>query len=334
MNEPKQTIDVVLPWVDGADKEWLASYKLHAAIEPDGDKRPIRYRDWGLLRYWFRSVEQFMPWVGTIHLVTSGHIPEWLNLEHPKLNWVKHRDFIPHEFLPTFNVNTIELNLHHIKSLSERFIYFNDDIFVLQKLAPVHFFKNGLPCDMAVMTAKPSGGGIIHMAINDLDVIDRYFDKHKQIRKNLFKWFNFKYGKGIINNILLAPWCEFSGFIDPHLPVPFLKSTFDSVWELTPEVLVKTSGNKFRTSNDVNQWLMRYWQLAGGRFVPRNIKKNTLCSDITNTSIANICNDIATKKYKIICLNDSEGISDFGWASVSLQEAFEKILSQKSTFEK
>jgi len=326
-------IDIVLPWVDNSDPEWLDKYNHYSNLSSTGDKREIRFRDWDLLRYWFRAIEKNMPWVNCIHFVTSDHMPEWLNLENPKLNWVKHSDFIPDEYLPTFNINTIELNIHRINGLSEHFIYFNDDIFILNKLSDKRFFRNGLPCDYAVMTAKPSGGGIIHMAINDLDILDNHFDKHTQIRKHQSKWFSLKYGKGLINNILLYPWKEFSGFIDPHFPNSFLKSTFIDVWKKTPETLDETCLRKFRTNDDINQWLIRYWQLAQGLFTPYNTKKKGLTLDICDKSLNRITQYITNQSYDILCMNDSNDIEDFEKAKSSLKDSFEKILPQKSSFE-
>ncbi|MEX6253875.1 hypothetical protein [Providencia huaxiensis] len=52
-----------------------------------------------------------------IHFVTCGHYPNWLDINNHKINFVKHSDFIPKEYLPTFNSHTIELNLHRIKGL-------------------------------------------------------------------------------------------------------------------------------------------------------------------------------------------------------------------------
>lgn len=326
-------IDIVLPWVDHSDIEWQDNYKQYADASGVGDKRLIRFRNWDLLRYWFRSIEKFMPWVNRVHFVTSGHIPRWLNTGNPKLNWVKHSDYIPEKFLPTFSANTIELNIHRIALLSEHFIYFNDDIFVLNSLPEERFFLNGMPRDCAIMTAKPSGGGIIHMAINDLDVLDSHFDKHTQIKKNAGKWFNLRYGRGLINNILLYPWKEFSGFIDPHLPNSFLKSTFIEVWHEASDTLEETCSMKFRSNNDVNQWLMRYWQLAKGTFAPYNTRIGGLTLDITDKSLPDIAEYIANQSYDIICINDSDRIEVFEKAKIVLQNSFDKILPDKSSFE-
>jgi len=325
-------IDFVLPWVDGNNPQWKERF-LEFSKNNEGDSSEIRYRDWDLLRYWFRSIERFTPWAGTIHFITSGELPDWLNLEHPQLNWVRHEDYIPPAYLPTFSANTIELNIHRIKGLSERFIYFNDDSFIIRPIESSRFFHGDLPCDFGVMTAKPASGGIIHMAINDLEVIEWNFDKHHMMKQHFFKWINLRYGSKVINNILLLPWKEFSGFIDPHLPNAFLKTTFQKVWNAEPQWLEQTSKSKFRTNNDVNQWLIRYWQLAEGNFKPGNTRKNTWCIDIDDTTISKISEAIRNQTYDMICINDSPKILDFQKYKNLLQDSFESILPGKSSFE-
>ena len=119
-----EKIDFVIPWVDGSDPEWLAEKRIY---KPDMPDDAVRYRDWDILRYWFRGVEKYAPWVNKIHFITWGHLPEWMNPECKKLNIVNHRDYIPEKYLPTFSSHTIELNIHRIKGLSQQFIYFNDD---------------------------------------------------------------------------------------------------------------------------------------------------------------------------------------------------------------
>ena len=144
-------IDFVIIWVDGDDPVWKeerAKYDHPASCLPNSNN--FQFRDWGVLPYWFRSVERYAPWVRRIHFVTCGHYPEWLNLDHPKLHFVRHEDFIPSEYLPTFSANPIELNIHRIPGLSEQFVYFNDDMFVAAPVKPTDFFINGLPRDCAI----------------------------------------------------------------------------------------------------------------------------------------------------------------------------------------
>ena len=111
-------IDFVITWVDGRDPEWR---KRKDALNENSfeDEREERYRDWGLLPYWFRGVEKYAPWVRKIWFICDQEPPEWLNRDHPKLSIVRHEDYLPDEYRPAFSSHPIELNLHRIKGLSE-----------------------------------------------------------------------------------------------------------------------------------------------------------------------------------------------------------------------
>src|SRR5699024_6779837 len=189
-------IDFILPWVDGNDKLW--QYKKSKYENNDStDKRTLRYRDWDNLQYWFRGVEKFAPWVNKVHFITWGHVPKWLNTDHSKINIVKHEDYIPAKYLPTFSSHTIELNLHRIKGLSEQFIYFNDDMFIINKINPIDFFETNLPKDIAVLRPNISNFRYSTSAIeaNNMEIINTKYKKNKAIKRNFFKWFSFKYNK-------------------------------------------------------------------------------------------------------------------------------------------
>ena len=94
-------IDFVVLWVDGNDPVWQAEKAKHQGKTLDDSNSVNRFRDWGLMPYWFRAVERFAPWVRKVHFVTCGHVPVFLNLEHPKLHHVKRSDFLPAEVRAT-----------------------------------------------------------------------------------------------------------------------------------------------------------------------------------------------------------------------------------------
>ena len=50
---------------------------------------------------------------------------------------------MPEEYLPTFSSHPIELNIHRIKGISDKIVYFNDDMFLTDAVKPELFFKNG-----------------------------------------------------------------------------------------------------------------------------------------------------------------------------------------------
>ena len=67
-------IDFVITWVDGADPIWYKEKletlkKQGKTAEEMIDNSTSRYRDWDILKYWFRGVEKFAPWVNQIHWV-------------------------------------------------------------------------------------------------------------------------------------------------------------------------------------------------------------------------------------------------------------------------
>ena len=328
-------IDFVIPWVDGSDPEWIAEFNKYAPKEKrrETDASEQRYRDYGLLRYWFRGVEKFAPWVRTVHFVTCGQKPDWLNLAAPKLHWVKHSDYIPQEYLPVFSSHPIELYMHKIPGLAEQIVYFNDDFFLTSPVRKNFFFKSGLPKDSAVMNAEAGSGNLMTAILfNDLEVINRRFDKRKTIAQHFFKWFNVKYASYLLRNVCLVPWPRFTGFMQPHFAQPFKKSVIEEVWNEFGEVLNRTCREKLRSVNDVNQWLFREWQLCKGEFSPihpfAGKKYFSLDADIDA-----IVSAIEKQKYFEIVLNDSDA-NDYTDRIARIKSAFEKILPEKCGFER
>jgi len=333
MNE----IDFVLLWVDGNDPKWRKEFEYYTA-KHDGDKRDIRFRDWNILRYLFRAFESFTPWVRKIHFVTWGHLPHWLNADHPKLHIVRHSEYMDENNLPVFNANPIEINMYRINDLAEHFVFFNDDLFIVSPIPQDRFFKDGLPCDMAIANALSSSSGTGHFVLNDLEILNRHFDKRTAVKRNVSKWFSPRYGKEVVRNLALMPWPRFTGFVDPHMPQPFLKSTFEELWAKEAEVLAKTSASKFRSCDDINQYLFRYWQLAKGTFHPVSMC-DTRYVELTKVAMENsiVEEAICSGRYAMICLNDSDEMNDIALFEKSKQqliEYFEAILPQRSSFEK
>ena len=327
-------IDFIVDWVDGNDPAWIAE---RAKYLPQNDKSasdPVRYRDWDLMKYWFRGVEKFAPWVNCVYFVTCGHYPEWLNLDHPKLKLIKHTDYIPEEYLPTFNTNTIELNLHRIPGLSEQFVLFNDDTFLTNYVSETDFFKKGLPCEIVRLGqtfALSTEDIFAYIIFNNIAILNKYFSKKAVIREHWRKFFSLKFGVDIVRSLLLLPFGHFSGFLDAHLPASHLKSTFKELWELEENTLSISSQNRFRAKSDVTQWLMKYWRCCQGKFVPRSIrwgKSYAIGSD------PNMLKDLRSQKYHAVCLNDCDINLYFELHKSQIQAAFEEILPDKSSFER
>lgn len=328
--------DFVMIWVDGADPAWIEEKNRYDSRAEKGDNTEVRFRSWDNLQYWFRGVEKFAPWVNKIHFVTWGHLPPWMNTDNPKLNIVNHREYIPQEYLPTFNANTIELNLHRIKGLSEQFVYFNDDMFITAPVAPADFFRNGCPMDTygldCIYFGKKSAG---FFNGNDIEIINTHFKKNEvfstSVRK---KWFSPKNGmKRVVKTRMLDAWPWFPGIYYNHLPSNFLKSTFEKVWELEGDTLDQTCRDKFRTKNNCNQWLMKFWQLCEGKAIPRSTDIGR-CFHIKDNIFGELLDSVEHGRYKLICANDTIGTSNFELQKEQLINAFDKLLPEKSGFEK
>lgn len=332
----QQEIDFVIFWVDDTDPAWRQAFlEARRSAGAEDDASAIRVRCWHNLHIWFRGVERFAPWVRRIHLVTWGHLPDWLETRHPKLHIVNHRDFIPAEYLPTFNSLTIGLNLHRIEGLAEQFVVFNDDMFLTRRCRPEDFFRRGLPCDMArLCVVQPSSIG--HIIYNDLELINAKWRKNRVIRRNPWKWFYPGYGVGnLLKTITLLPWSMFPGILDHHVPQPYLKAHCERCWEEWHAQLDATCRHTFRHLTNVSDYLFRYDMLAAGAFVPRGMN-DCLLTTITDMSIDLICRDIVTSRWRMMCLNDSDTITEKRFPRMRdyLNEAFEILLPCKSSYEK
>ena len=332
-NRVTNPIDFVLPWVDGNDPAWLNQKAQYSGEEKASfvDASIARYRDWDNLQYWFRGVEKFAPWVNKVHFVTWGHLPKWLNTENPKLHIVNHRDFIPNEYLPVFSCRPIEINIHRIEGLSEDFVYFNDDCFILEELKPTLFFRKGVPCDTAALAVLDSEN-LVHASskLLAMHIINKRFKKD-DIYKHIWKWLNPHNGKEVIRTLLLMPWKFIPNVYTAHGPNAYTKSLFEEIWEQESELLYQTCMHRFRTSTDIIQHMFKAWQLCSGNFIPRK----PLCKSFNLfNETETVMRIITERKIPMICLNDDNDFNDFGKVKEELLACFEHILPEKSSFEK
>lgn len=331
-------IDFVILWVDGSDPAWLEEKRRYQSQKDDDSNSVHRFRDWNLLPYWFRAVEKFAPWVRRIHFVTWGHVPVFLRLETPKLHVVRHDEFIASKYLPTFSSHTIEMNIHRIPGLADHFVYFNDDMFLLKPFQQEDFFYDTLPCTYGGEVPIELIGNIgiwQHAAVNDLGIVNAHFPKKESVEKYGGKYRDrcYRWKDNLRTFILEKLFPDyFTGFKNIHAPAAYLKNTFQEIWEAEPEKLDKTCCDRFRTSDNVNQWVALWWQIASGQFSPAVI--DNLVMTISDETIDRLCNTIENQSHAYICLNDPEEEIDFPKLSKRLRESFERILPEKSQFER
>lgn len=341
-------IDFVVTWVDSTDSIWACEKRKWKGEEskPEDD---VRYRNWDLFRFWFRAVEKYAPWVNKVFLVTYGHYPKWLNLNHPQLRLVKHEEFIPKEYLPTFRSDTIEFNVHRIPDLSEHFVLFNDDMFINQPITPDYYFRNGLPCDLpseivpVLDYVKNDGWGIQINEVCNIAMINRHFNHREVVKGNWLKWYakhdiykSFKeriwYYLNVFPIFILTR--HFLALHTPHNERPFLKDTFRDAWEKEYEMIDLSCRCKFRKPDSVSIYLIRYWQLVSNRFSPK-MHSDAKCFNLSEKNLDYAINAIRNPKIKSVCLNDTPRCSlDFlECAKKRLIIEFEKKLPEKSSYE-
>ncbi len=326
-------IDLVLPWVDSRDPLWQAEKNKY---DPEHKASDVRYESWDNLQYLFRGIEAYMPWVHRVFFITWGHIPEWMNTAYDRLVVVRHEDYIPKIFLPTFNSNVIEMNYFRIRELSENFVLFNDDLFPLQPIPETYYFQNNQPCGEAVEThfiLKTNKGmdlQMIYACVNNMVLLNRNFDKRSVIEKNRDRWFSPVYGERLQQNYNLEFWNNFESFVYPHEAMPMKKSVLKEIWDKEPEALAAASRNKFRTYSDVTQRLVTMWQICSGNFAPHKYQGKMFLVDESNYREAAAA--IRNQEYPIVSLNET-GEGEFSVIKAEINRELARLFPRKSAFE-
>ena len=304
MKQPDYRIDVVLPFVESRDLNWQITYKKTS--ERLG--RPVimnsqRFRSWDNLRYLFRGIEIFMPFVSKVHFIVCApsQIPQWMNRDNVSI--VYHKDIIPKRFRPTFNSCTIEMFLRNIPDLAEHFIYFNDDLFPISEMTPDDFFIGGYPK--------------LH-----------YRKVYYSDTQNMFRH-QCKAGLDMIGADFKV-FCANFIYKNTHSVVPMWKSTMDKVYEMHKDE-IEQSISQFREPYNVNQYIYSYYQYMSGQFVDGTF--SNIYTSFQDYNIDQICSIIRNQVYGILCINDSCAGSYFGYYKRRLIDAFEEILPHKSKFE-
>lgn len=153
-----QPVDVVIAWVDGNDPH-LAEKRNSYLNSVTGTgiasgAHSTRFASVNEIRYCVLSILRFAPFVRNIFIVTDGQDPNlyddiktWFPEKLDSLRVVDHKEIFEgfEQFLPTFNSISIGNMIWRIKGLSENFVYFNDDTFLLRNMKPEDWFINNRP---------------------------------------------------------------------------------------------------------------------------------------------------------------------------------------------
>ena len=118
-----------------------------------------------------------------------------------------------------------------------------------------------------------------------------------------------------------------------HGPNAYHKKTLEDVWDAEGKYLDEVCMHKFRTMDDVNQYLFMWWQWCKGDFHPYNLRKQYTFMKM-DYNIDRIKDAIVNKCSPIIVLNDTDlPIDKIDEIRETIIELFEHILPDKSSFE-
>ena len=165
-NEPYKPnthpIDVVYTWVDSSDKNWQKqrdyySKKIDKGRFPDPENPDLELETSLLLLF------KFAPFINNVYIVTAdGQIPKCIHTNSQLANKpikIVHHSQIWHKnmlhTLPVFCSKAIEANLHRIPGLSELFMYFNDDMYLVKNLDIYDCFINNYSIVQPMEKYKP-----------------------------------------------------------------------------------------------------------------------------------------------------------------------------------
>ena len=291
-------MDAVITYVNGLDPVWREEYSKALNI-PALDKR---FRDWGTLRFLLRGIQTCMPFVKNVHLVVSGksQVPEWVS---DNLRVVTHRDIIPEEFLPTFNSTTIEMFLHRIPGLDERFIYFNDDMFPVAPCEETDFFRDGKI--VIGFSRHLFAGGMYKRQCRNSD---------RMARKAL----------GLGGSLT---------FMRPqHICSPMLRSECEEVFERMRGEIFPTL-SRVRTMENLNQYLFLDFLFHQGKAIRERLSGKFF--SIATSSASTIGKYLMKPSRKLVCINDVHlKDEDYQSERTILLDSFERAFPEKSIFER
>lgn len=302
-------VDIVILWVNPDDYLWRSQYDKYAEKEGKKSFESIRFRDYGTLNYLFRGIEKNASWINRVHLILSSEsqIPDWLNRKNGRLRIHYHREFIPINLLPTFNSNCIELFLHRIKDISEHYILFNDDQFIINKLDEDMFVKDGLPVFDGNTKKFKFRLEIANTFRNTLD-------------NNLKFVINY-----CTDNKLKARQYKHAHLPEIHVK-SFEKNIVDSNFAL---FILSLIDSRWRCDKNFTNWLFSDLIQSEKKYH----KDKDLYSDSLYTKLNKNIDYEEISKNKLVCINDDTK-DDFDECVEDLKKFLNTLYPNKSSFEK
>ena len=211
-------------------------------------------------------------------------------------------------------------------------------MFINSHVKPEDFFQAGLPlaCSMAKPVIPVKDNTVFRHQIFSVAGLMNGNEWAEAIKRNPHKWFYWKYGLGLLQNLAVLQKGYLLGMDFTHLSQAFRKSTMKKVWEKYPTEMNTACLNKFRQATDPNHQIFTIQEIVDGNYIP--MTKQSLGRHFwqISTQFKEIASTLHDDKVKIICINDDRDINadNFEHYQSELHKIFEEKLPHKSNFEK
>ncbi|ARV14715.1 Stealth CR1 domain-containing protein [Polaribacter sp. SA4-12] len=269
MQETKDIIvDAVITWVDGNDpvhKAKMANYIENKSSLNNKSVR-MRYDQVNEIEFAVKSILKNAKFVRNIFIVTDNQTPEFLKdtekaeKEFPNVFVIDHKTIFEghHQYLPTFNSMSIESLLYKIPSLSECFVYLNDDFFLTRETSKSDFFIDGKPIIRGEWTSFYEDIWYKKLQL----LIYNLIGKNEKVNA-----FGFKKSQQLIVKKL-----GFKKYVRlDHTFTSLRKSTFNTYYQENKKMLDSNIKYRFRNSNQyVPQSLAAHLEIKNNTFVLKN----------------------------------------------------------------
>jgi hypothetical protein len=140
-------VDAVVTWVDASCPLWQEARARYAADAPAFRFSPPEAPE-AEVDLCLSLLVQNLPWLRRVWVVTMRpQKPSCLSRPElrDRVSLVHHDEFFLGAYSPTFSSHAIEANLWRLPGLAEKFVYLNDDMYVLRPLPERVFFDVGRP---------------------------------------------------------------------------------------------------------------------------------------------------------------------------------------------